>query len=183
MIEFKGPYNLRSRVILCFITMKPIRIAHIRENSINPGLSQGEVKFLELVKNMTTSTRITINKTGTTVEIYPGIISNNSGIPLEFDCGTYYPIAYYLQGIAPIAAFGKERVSIEFNGITNFANSQSIESTKLSLQALWKAMNLGKIDIDLKIRSFSPYGKVIMQIEPVNELGNSSLTEFGKIKK
>ena len=183
MLEFKGPSNFRYRIALSMLTLKPIRITHIREKSINPGLSRGEVKFLELVKKITTSTRITINKTGTTVEISPGIITNNSGVPLMFDCGIYYPISYYLQGIAPIAAFGKEDVHIEFSGITNTQNTPSVESTKLSLQALWKAMNLGKIDIDLKVRSFSPYGCVCLDIEPVNILNDYKLTDPGKIKK
>jgi RNA 3'-terminal phosphate cyclase-like protein len=56
---------------------------------------------------MSNGTKLEINKDGSELKFYPGIISNNEGAKIIFDCGNERSIGYYLEMVILIAIFGK----------------------------------------------------------------------------
>ena len=132
---YSGSSNLRYRIALSLLLMKRITIKDIRKDSINPGITQYEHAFLQLIERLTTSSLFEINKTGTVLKFTPGIITNNSAIPFEFDCGNK-AISYFIIGIIPIAIFGKEPLEVRFTGATHTNSDMSIESLQKYISAI-----------------------------------------------
>ena len=62
---------------------------------------------MRLVERLSNGAKFEINKTGTHIKYYPGIITNNDGIMFEFDCGLERGISYFLEYILILGLFGK----------------------------------------------------------------------------
>ena len=77
---------------------------------------------------MTSGTKAFIGPKGKSLRFYPGIITNNNEMPIEFDCGTSRNISYFVESILPIALFGRANLRVTFYGITNDEVDLSIES-------------------------------------------------------
>lgn len=139
-----GAVQFRLRIVVSVLSLRPLLIRNIRSDSIdNPGLQQHEASFLRLIDRMTNGTRIEINATGTQLRFVPGILTGgeiNHVCPVgtNIDDGTNdkqkgmtdddnhvesltktRSIGWYLEGILPLAPFGKHPLSVQFTGITD----------------------------------------------------------------
>lgn len=78
------------------------------------------MKFLRLVERISTGAKIEINKVGTFIKYYPGVLTNNDGVIFEFDCGLQRGISYFLEGILLLCIFGKTSLNLLLKGTLQF---------------------------------------------------------------
>lgn len=131
-----GAVQFRLRIAVSLLSHRPLLIKNIRSDSLEqPGLQQHEASFLRLIDSITNGTKIEINATGTQLRFYPGILIGGSvhhTCPVGSDDDTdatnnkegdaskiVRSIGWYLEGILPLAPFGKEPLRIQFTGITD----------------------------------------------------------------
>jgi RNA 3'-terminal phosphate cyclase-like protein len=112
-----GAAQLRQRIVVSILSHRPLLIKNIRANDLeHPGLKDYEASFLRLIDSMTNGTKMEINATGTQLRFQPGVLL---GGDVEHDCPDSRSIGWFLEGILPLAPFGKESLSISFTGITD----------------------------------------------------------------
>ena len=104
--------------------------------------------------SMTNGTRIDINDSGTQLRIIPGVLK---GGDIQFDCNNSRSIGYYLEGILPLAPFGKEPLKIQFTGVTDgYENVEpSVDLISSSMLPIFQLFGVG-IDDDI-----SPSGECV----------------------
>lgn len=112
-----GAAQFRQRLVVSLLSHRPLLIKNIRANDLeNPGLKDYEASFLRLIDSMTNGTKMEINATGTQLRFQPGVLL---GGDIEHECPDSRSIGWFLEGILPLAPFGKESLSITFTGITD----------------------------------------------------------------
>lgn len=112
-----GTVQFRLRLALSLLSHRTVLIRNIRSDDIEePGLRDYEVSFLQLLDNMTNGSHIEINSTGTQVRFRPGILT---GGLIEHECPESRSVGWFLEGVLPLAAFGKEALTLDLTGITN----------------------------------------------------------------
>lgn len=79
-------------------------------------LTDFEASFVRLLDKLTTGSRIEIDETGTRLKYKPGFLK---GGRIEHDCGTGRAIGWFVEGILPLAPFGKAPLALGLTGITN----------------------------------------------------------------
>ena len=75
--------------------------------------------FVKLLLKLTNGSKAEIGKNGLTLKFYPGVITNNNEMPLEFNCGLSRCISYFLEPILVLSLFGKHKLNLKLSGITN----------------------------------------------------------------
>lgn len=115
LLRFSGSRFFRQRIILAVLSGREVRLNDIRPDDVDVGLRDYEVSFLRLIERITSGTEISISYTGTSVTIKPGQII---GGQFMHDCPLSRGIAYFVELLPLIAAFGKESLEITFKGIT-----------------------------------------------------------------
>jgi len=115
-LHYTGPQNFRHRIALSLLSLKPLTIKSIRSDDLDPGLKEHETSFLNLIDQMTNGTKIDINDSGTQVRLIPGVIM---GGEIEFECDNGKGIGYFLEGILPLAPFGKDPLKLVLKGVTD----------------------------------------------------------------
>jgi len=133
-----GSVQFRQRLAVSILSHRPLLLRNIRSDDVqNPGLQEHEASFLRLLDRMTNGSTIEINATGTQLRFKPGILL---GGDLEHTCPvppspntatadgsaaapstvrTIRSVGWYLEGILPLAPFGKEALHITLKGITD----------------------------------------------------------------
>ena len=112
-----GAVQFRQRVVVSLLSHRPLLIRNIRSDDLqNPGLKDYEASFLRLVDQMTNGSKMEINSTGTQLRFQPGGLL---GGDLTHDCPESRSIGWFLEGILPLAPFGKETLEVTFSGITD----------------------------------------------------------------
>ena len=129
-----GAVQFRQRLIVSILSNRPILIRNIRCDDLDqPGLRDYEASFLRLLDRMTNGSHVEINTTGTQLRFKPGILL---GGDVEHDCPVpekdHNPnntdddplhrargIGWFLEGILPLAMFGKEHLHLTLRGITD----------------------------------------------------------------
>lgn len=126
-----GSIQFRQRLIVSILSSRPLLLRNIRSEDIDsPGLQEHEASFLRLLDRMTNGTRIEINATGTQLRFKPGILLGGN---IEHDCPVNTTssgdttsggncsrgVGWYLEGILPLAPFGKAPLQLTLHGITN----------------------------------------------------------------
>ncbi|CBK20817.2 RNA-3'-phosphate cyclase [Blastocystis hominis] len=182
-ITFKGPEQLRYRIIVATLTRKPIVITNIREDDENPGMKDYEVKFLKMVSTLSSGCEVDINETGTRLLYKPGFIN---GGKYQFHCGEERGIGYFLMGLLPLLLFGKVPSKIVFSGITNNKNDISVDIIRivtLPLLAKWGVTE--GCSLQIKKRGAEPNGggEVIFNCPTMRELDPVDLTDAGVVKR
>ena len=184
--ELKGSNLFRLKIAYSFLLNRPIRMSNIREDSINPGMTQYEVNFLKLVSEVSNGTIIKINKTGTGFTLIPGTITNNYGDELIFDCDKSRCITYYAEGLIPICLYGKESLHIKLKGITNNLEDNSVDSFKMSTCALLQKLIIGDtVEFKINKRGVLPngVGEVYFKIPIITGLAPFDWVNEGKIRR
>jgi len=112
-----GAVQFRQRLICSLLSHRPLLIKNIRSDDLEaPGLRDYEASFLRLLDTMTNGTNVEINNTGTQLRFKPGILLGGS---IEHDCPLSRNVGWYIEGILPLAPFGKEALEITLTGITD----------------------------------------------------------------
>lgn len=184
--EFKGSNLFRLKVAYAFLLNRPIRISDIRGDSTNPGMTDYEICFLQLVSKISNGTQIQINHTGTGFTLIPGTITNNYGDELTFECHNSRCITYYAEGLIPICLYGKESLHIKLLGITNNLIDNSVDSFKMSTCVLLQKLIIGD-NVEFKIlkRGILPNGEgeIYFKIPIITGLSPFDWINEGKIKR
>ena len=155
-----GAGNFRLRVVISFLCRRTVVMTNIRPYHSNPGLRDCEVSFLRLVESMTNGTFVEINETGTQVRIKPGFVVNGD---VEHECCLTRSIGWYLEGILPLACFGKADLRLDVTGVTDgFENSEaSVDYVKNSMLPLLKRFGVGadedEVSVSFCLPSFRPF--------------------------
>lgn len=142
-----GAIQFRLRLIGSILSHRPIIIRNIHNTDMDIdhiGLRTYEISYLRLLDQITNGTQIEINTTGTQLRFIPGILIGGT-IQYHFNCPVkkdndndnssnvidddysnniinqiqYRSIGWFLEGLIPLAPFGKESLSIQLTGITD----------------------------------------------------------------
>lgn len=112
-----GAVQFRQRIVVSLLSHRPLLIRNIRSDDLqNPGLKEYEASFLRLIDQMTNGSKMEINSTGTQLRFNPGGLL---GGDIHHECPDSRSIGWFLEGILPLAPFGKENLDITFSGITD----------------------------------------------------------------
>jgi RNA 3'-terminal phosphate cyclase-like protein len=112
-----GAVQFRQRIVVSLLSHKPLLIRNIRSNDLqNPGLKDYEASFLRIIDRLTNGSQMEINSTGTQLRFKPGQLL---GGPIHHDCPESRSIGWFLEGILPLAPFGKEPLEMTLSGITD----------------------------------------------------------------
>lgn len=189
-----GATQFRLRLITAILSHRPLLLRNIRSDDVDaPGLREYEASFLRLLDRMTNGTKIEINATGTQLRFKPGVLL---GGVIEHDCpigASGRSIGWFVEGIFPLAAFGKEPLQLTLNGVTDGTSDvdPSVDYLSSSFIPLLIKFGIG-VDDDhpppaLKVtkRGAAPLGggSVNFYCPIVKELRPIDLVDFGKVKR
>jgi RNA 3'-terminal phosphate cyclase-like protein len=179
-----GAVQFRQRICMSLLSHRPLLIRNIRAEEIQaPGLRQYEASFLRLMDRMTNGSRIEINNTGTQLRFHPGVLTggeiehecpvmdkqaleeSNNDTSDDVDAGLTLSrsIGWFLEGIIPLAPFGKDPLSITLTGITDGTSAvdPSVDYLKSSVLPLMRQFSIGIIDEQDFLTQQAPYLKVL----------------------
>ena len=198
-----GATQFRLRLVLSLLSSRPLLIRNIRSDDLDaPGLREHEASFLRLLDRLTNGTKIEINATGTQLRFKPGVLlggevehtcPTNSSTSLSLSCGR--SVGWYLEGIAPLAAFGKEPLSLTLHGITDGTSDIDPSPDYLMASFIPFMIKLGiggdgddgihPPSIKVTRRGAAPLGggTVHFYCPIVKELKPLELLNFGKVKR
>ena len=112
-----GAVQFRQRLAVSLLSHRTLLLKNIRSDSLDhPGLLEHEASFLRLLDKMTNGSRIEINATGTQLRFKPGVLL---GGDIQHVCSGTRSIGWFLEGILPLAPFGKDDLSLVLEGITD----------------------------------------------------------------
>lgn len=125
-----GAVQFRLRLAASLLSNRTVLIRNIRaDDTESPGLRPYEVSFLRLLDSITNGSKLEINATGTQLRFVPGILTGGShdhacpvldeGDEEEDLNARVRSIGWFLEGILPIAPFGKDPLTINFTGLTD----------------------------------------------------------------
>ena len=218
-----GTVQFRLRIALSILSCRPLLIKNIRPDDIDsPGLRSYEVSFLRLIDSITNGSRLEINTTGTQIRFVPGVLTggevlhhcptkgendddyhdddnNNNNNNNNNNILSVRSIGWFLEGILPLAPFGKEPLHIQFTGITDGAChvDPSVDYFKSSVLPLMKLFGIG-IDafdadvfspqsprIDIKRRGAAPAGGGLVELycPVIKELKSIDYMDPGKFQR
>lgn len=182
-LKYTGCTNFRQRLVLATLSNRSIVITSIRARDHSPGLKDFEANFLRLLDKLVNGCVIEINETGTSLRYTPGFIV---GGKLEHDCGTGRSIGWFLEGILPLAPFGKKPLSLALKGVTNDDVDFTIDTLQaLHLPAMGYFGVREGLALEVKHRGCAPGGggQVYFSCPAVRELKAINFTEEGFVKK
>ncbi|KAG7352125.1 18S rRNA biogenesis protein RCL1 [Nitzschia inconspicua] len=190
-----GAVQFRQRLVVSLLSHRPLLIRNIRSADLqHPGLKDYEASFLRLIDSMTNGTKMEINATGTQLKFRPGTLLGGEH---HHECPDSRSIGWFLEGILPLAPFGKESLSITFTGLTDGCceTDPSPDYWQRSALPLFSHFGIG-IDSDddiaplIKVlhRAAAPVsdhkGQVLFQCPMIrSQLHSIDLTDMGKIKR
>eukprot|EP00584_Thalassiosira_punctigera_P007045 CAMPEP_0172530234 /NCGR_PEP_ID=MMETSP1067-20121228/4026_1 /TAXON_ID=265564 ORGANISM="Thalassiosira punctigera, Strain Tpunct2005C2" /NCGR_SAMPLE_ID=MMETSP1067 /ASSEMBLY_ACC=CAM_ASM_000444 /LENGTH=436 /DNA_ID=CAMNT_0013314395 /DNA_START=120 /DNA_END=1430 /DNA_ORIENTATION=+ len=186
-----GAAQFRLRLVSSLLSSRPLLLRNIRSDDLDaPGLREHEASFLRLLDRMTNGTKIEINATGTQLRFKPGVLLGGG---IEHDCPTGRSVGWYLEGILPLAAFGKEPLQLTLRGTTDGTSELDPSPDYLSASSVPLMIKLGIGSDDdhpppsLRVtkRGAAPMGggAVELYCPIVKELRPLELVDFGKVKR
>ena len=139
-----GATQFRLRLAVSLLSSRPLLLRNIRSDDLDaPGLREHEASFLRLLDRLTNGTRIEINATGTQLRFRPGVLL---GGDVEHDCPAGdggRSVGWFLEGILPLAAFGKEPLRLTLRGVTDGTSELDPSPDYLSASFLPLMIRLG----------------------------------------
>jgi RNA 3'-terminal phosphate cyclase-like protein len=145
-----GAIQFRQRICVALLTHRRLLMRNIRchntDDALIIGLQAHEASFLKLIDTMTNGSVIEINATGTQLLFQPGILlggeithacpvgtlsekdikartNGNIDTDVVLQGLTARSIGWYIEGIIPLAPFGKEPLRLTLTGITDGGES------------------------------------------------------------
>lgn len=217
-----GAVQFRQRLVVSLLSNRPLLIRNIRADSlVHPGLAPPEVSFLRLLDSLTDGSRMEINSTGTQLRFFPGMIlggdihhecpvgtattaaavsdKEESG-ELEDQVPLFRSIGWFLEGLLPLALFGKHDLNLTLTGITDGTChlDPSVDYwRRTAVPVLQQHFQVGVVDesdflspqtlsIRVVTRGAAPCGggKVVLHCPAIKALEKPvELTDFGKVKR
>jgi len=188
-----GAVQFRQRLVVSILSHRPLLIRNIRADDLeSPGLREHEASFLRLLDRMTNGTSVEINATGTQFRFKPGVLI---GGDIEHTCTEGKSVGWFLEGILPLAPFGKEALHLTLDGTTDSLShvDPSPDYIATSILPLFVKFGIGA-DADegpppmIKVtkRGAAPLGggQVVLVCPIVKEITSPiELTDVGKIKR
>jgi len=203
-----GAVQFRQRLVVAILSHRPILIRNIRSNDIeSPGLRDYEASFLRLLDKLTNGTTIEINSTGTQLRLKPGILlggdHEHNCFPEDDDDDDAVVatpnnrrrgVSWFIEGILPLALFGKEPLTLKLFGITDGLSNvdPSVDYISMSFLPLMRRFIIHHLDdmpppsIQVLRRGAFPKGGGEVHFYcPIvqSELVPLDFTDFGKIKR
>lgn len=192
-----GATQFRLRLITSLLSHRPLLLRNIHADALDtaPGINAHEASFLRLLDSMTNGTSVEINSTGTQLRFVPGTLIGGR-IELH-KCPLTKSIGWFLEGILPLAPFGKEPLEIVFEGITDGMShlDPSADYIATAILPLYRQFGIGKVEEEegspnvpqCKIirRGAAPLGegKVRFYCPLVQEITPIDFIEMGKFKR
>ena len=133
MLVKKNPSNFRQHIFCALVAGQNIILEDINLNSNPPGLKPEESRFLQLVEAVSNGCKIMVTKGGSLLKFYAGMITNNEGVELHFECGLERGISYYLEYLLLMGVIGKTALNIHLHGLTNHPGDNSIDVIQTQL--------------------------------------------------
>mmetsp|Transcript_14571 Transcript_14571/g.40490 ORF Transcript_14571/g.40490 Transcript_14571/m.40490 type:complete len:411 (-) Transcript_14571:66-1298(-) len=174
-----GAVQFRQRIVVSLLSHRPLLIRNIRADDLqNPGLKEYEASFLRLIDQITNGSKMEINSTGTQLRFQPGGLM---GGDIHHDCPNSRSIGWFVEGILPLAPFGKENLEVTFTGITDglCEVDPSVDYWKRSTGQLFRAFGIGvdddedeKPEIEILQRAAAPTTSVENSTMASNNLSN-----------
>lgn len=186
-----GAVQFRQRLAVSILSNRPILIRNIRSDDIEaPGLREYEASFLRLLDAITNGTLVEINSTGTQLRFKPGLLLGGARF---HECPKGRNVGYFLEGVMPLAMFGKESLSLTLTGITDglTALDPSPDYFKAAILPVLRRFGVGESDdghppsISIAKRGAAPEGggEVTFFCPIVREIKPIDFTEVGKFKR
>lgn len=184
-----GAVQFRQRLAVSLLSNRPVLIRNIRVDDLEaPGLREEEASFLRLLDKLTNGSTIEINATGTQLRFKPGMIL---GGEISHDCPASRNVGWFLEGILPLAPFGKFPLELSLNGVTegNVDRDPSCDYMKASIIPIMTKFGVHDDDegppVSLRItsRSTSSFGSVEFYCPRIKEVSPIDFTDEGKIKR
>jgi len=131
---------------------------------------------------MTNGTEIVINETGTKIFFRPGFLVGGN---ITHECPTSRSVGYFLQGILPLAPFGKQPLSLTLEGVTNEDQDASVDLLRTVTLPLMKKFGIEDVSIKTLRRGAPPKGGGLVKFEcqVVRQLTPLQLLDEGKIRR
>ncbi|OQR67702.1 RNA 3'-terminal phosphate cyclase protein-like [Tropilaelaps mercedesae] len=183
VVTYRGANFFRQRLVLAALSQRSIIISNIREQDLNPGLTDYEADFLTLITTITNGTEASVNETGTQVFFKPGVLYGGS---IEHSCVLSKSVSYFLEGLIYLAPFCKFPLDVRLLGVTNDCIDQSVDALKhVTLPVFGKFMFTEGLDIQIVARGASPLGggEVRFKAPICKRLRPVQFTNPGKIKR
>jgi len=205
-----GAVQFRQRLAVSLLSNRPVMIRNIRAHSVESvGLQPHEATFLRLLDEMTNGSRIEINNTGTQLRFVPGVLL---GGDIGLDCPVVSAtdgngddsyssrsVSWYLEGILPLAPFGKDPLHLKLTGITDGTceTDPSCDYWKSTVLPLMERFGIGVVhdkdflspqspSLKVQRRGAAPLGGGLVDFYCPNirsELTPIDFTEPGKFKR
>jgi len=188
-----GAVQFRQRLAVSLLSHRTLLLRNIRSDSLDhPGLLEHEASFLRLLDNMTNGSRIEINATGTQLRFQPGVLLGGN---IQHTCSGQRSIGWFLEGILPLAPFGKEYLSLQLEGITDGCCDEDPSPDYIKSSILPFLMHFGigaetdespPPNIQVVQRGAAPdgiRGRVEFSCPMVKELKPIDVTDMGMIKR
>jgi len=182
-----GATQFRQRIVVSLLSHRRLLIRNIRTDDLqNPGLKDYEASFLRLIDQITNGSKMEINSTGTQLKFHPGGLLGGEH---HHDCPDSRSIGWFLEGVLPLAPFGKESLEITFSGITDglCEIDPSADYWKRSTGKLFEAFGIGtdeddddQPDIEILQRAAAPTTTVENGGASINANANNNYT--GKVR-
>jgi len=180
-LRYTGCRCFRSRIVCATLSGKKLRIDKIRADDEEPGIRNFEASFLRLIDQLTNGCSIRINETGTKLNYNPGIVINGN---ILHDCeGRSIP--WFIEGVLPLALFGKRALRVLFTGMTNDEHDFSIDTIRMITIPLLEKFGIEGATISIKKRGAAPFGggEVELFIPQMRELRPFHMIDYGLIKR
>eukprot|EP00568_Trieres_chinensis_P006866 CAMPEP_0183300838 /NCGR_PEP_ID=MMETSP0160_2-20130417/7129_1 /TAXON_ID=2839 ORGANISM="Odontella Sinensis, Strain Grunow 1884" /NCGR_SAMPLE_ID=MMETSP0160_2 /ASSEMBLY_ACC=CAM_ASM_000250 /LENGTH=389 /DNA_ID=CAMNT_0025463329 /DNA_START=101 /DNA_END=1270 /DNA_ORIENTATION=- len=191
-----GSVQFRLRLSVSLLTHRPVLIRNIRCDDVEaPGLREHEASYLRLLDEMTNGSVVEINSTGTQLRFKPGVLL---GGEMRHDCPVdardARGLGWYLEGVLPLAPFGKEPLDLTLSGTTDGTSSvdPSPDYINASLVPLLRRFGVGEDEdgsgpsLRVMRRGSAPSGdgRVRLYCPAIREIPRPiDLTDEGKIKR
>lgn len=183
ILDFEGSNYLRQRLILATLTGICVRIRGIHADDDQVGLREEEMAFLRLLEKCTNGSVIEINYTGTAIKYVPGAII---GGVVEHDCPSARSIGFYLEFIAIMALFGKNKLQLTLTGVTNATGDTGVDTIRTVMLPMLRRYGVADgLELKIKKRGALPLGggQVYFECPVVRQLSACQFTDPGRIKK
>lgn len=187
MLLKKDPQAFRQQILCAIVAEQNLVLEDINLHHHPPGLLPEESHFLKLVASISNGCKVIVTKGSTLLKFYAGVISNNEGVELHFDCGTTRGIAYYLEYLLLMAMTGKTTLNVHLHGLTNHPQDNSVDSIQNQLIPLLKQHYGLDNELQMRIlkRGYLPEagGHVHVVIPSVRKFPKINLEEKGYVKR
>ena len=182
-LRYTGCAHFRQRLALATLSGRRVVITGIRARDDSPGLRDYEATFLRLLDKLTNGSAIEINETGTSLRYSPGFLLGGA---VEHDCGTARSVGWFLEGVLPLAPFGKKALVLALQGVTNDDVDFCVDTLKyLHLPAMGHFGVREGLELELVRRGCAPGGggEVRLACPAVRELKAINFVEEGFVKR